>query len=238
MTSMSKGSSNDRKLMKFALDGVNKICADCGSYEDNDWASTGFGVLVCLECAGLHRELGVHITLVQSLTLDEWSDAQANKLTHGGNKKFHEYLAQEGLIFTGENPLGKKYTSPKVLYYSEIFKARIENREPKPYVEEEWKGLVTIRRFDTNSKSEKQWNPNTNSCELCGDKFSMFTRRHHCRRCGKCCCRDCAPSTNCRPIMEMGLKDPVRHCYDCYKSPLVDWSSLKSSVVAATVKAT
>ena len=37
---------------------------------DPDWASINLGALVCLDCSGVHRHLGVNISKVRSLTLD------------------------------------------------------------------------------------------------------------------------------------------------------------------------
>ncbi|KAE8705223.1 ADP-ribosylation factor GTPase-activating protein AGD1 [Hibiscus syriacus] len=47
----------------------NDKCADCGEPEP-DWASLNLGLLICIECSGVHRNLGVHISKVRSLKLD------------------------------------------------------------------------------------------------------------------------------------------------------------------------
>lgn len=49
----------------------NDRCADC-SAPSADWASINLAVTLCIECSGIHRSLGVHVSKIRSLTLDEW----------------------------------------------------------------------------------------------------------------------------------------------------------------------
>jgi ADP-ribosylation factor GTPase-activating protein 1 len=53
----------------------NQKCCDCTSI-DTDWASVSHGTLICLDCAGKHRSLGVHVSFVRSITMDTWSTQQ------------------------------------------------------------------------------------------------------------------------------------------------------------------
>lgn len=47
----------------------NDFCAECFA-ENPTWCSINLGVLICLECSGIHRSLGTHVSKVRSLTLD------------------------------------------------------------------------------------------------------------------------------------------------------------------------
>ncbi|VDP81520.1 unnamed protein product [Echinostoma caproni] len=53
----------------------NAVCADCDR-PDPEWVSVNLGVLICLECCGAHRELGVHCSRTQSLLMDDLSTNQ------------------------------------------------------------------------------------------------------------------------------------------------------------------
>jgi hypothetical protein len=90
-------------------------CFDCGA-ADTDWASLGFGNLVCLTCAGFHRSLGTHITSVRALKLDSWSPDQVKILELGGNDNFNNYIANLQLSESMATTVSK-YGHPRVLYY-------------------------------------------------------------------------------------------------------------------------
>ncbi|CAG2105815.1 unnamed protein product [Medioppia subpectinata] len=49
----------------------NEFCCDCGA-ADPKWASINIGSTLCIECSGIHRSLGVHLSKVRSLNLDAW----------------------------------------------------------------------------------------------------------------------------------------------------------------------
>ena len=51
----------------------NAWCADCGSNAKVEWVSINLGIILCIECSGIHRSLGTHISKIRSLTLDTHS---------------------------------------------------------------------------------------------------------------------------------------------------------------------
>jgi len=78
----------------------NKECADCNS-KGPRWASTNLGVFICIRCAGIHRNLGTHISKVRSTTLDSWTPEQIQIICKMGNEKAHS-------IYEAKLPSNKK----------------------------------------------------------------------------------------------------------------------------------
>ncbi|XP_066589366.1 arfGAP with SH3 domain, ANK repeat and PH domain-containing protein [Prorops nasuta] len=70
----------------------NDHCCDCSSQNDATWLSTNFGIIVCIECSGIHRDLGVHISRIQSLTLDNVGTAQLLLARNMTNQTFNEVM--------------------------------------------------------------------------------------------------------------------------------------------------
>ncbi|KAJ2962190.1 hypothetical protein NQZ79_g2680 [Umbelopsis isabellina] len=69
LVDQAEGPDSSRLLLFFRENPANLYCADCG--ENNpEWCSINLGVLLCIECSGIHRSLGTHVSKVRSLTLD------------------------------------------------------------------------------------------------------------------------------------------------------------------------
>lgn len=63
---------NPSRLLQVVRDADegNNWCADCGSSSKVEWVSINLGIVLCIECSGIHRSLGTHISKIRSLTLD------------------------------------------------------------------------------------------------------------------------------------------------------------------------
>nr|CAH8849300.1 unnamed protein product [Trichobilharzia regenti] len=77
----------------------NRFCADCGD-GDAKWASINLGVTLCTLCAAVHRSLGVHISKVRSLTLDNWQPELLHVMLNLGNKFVNEIFEANRNIYT------------------------------------------------------------------------------------------------------------------------------------------
>ncbi|TRY96108.1 hypothetical protein DNTS_015577 [Danionella cerebrum] len=62
----------------------NDRCVDCAS-PNPTWASLNLGALICIECSGIHRNLGTHLSRVRSLDLDDWPSELTKVLSAIGN---------------------------------------------------------------------------------------------------------------------------------------------------------
>uniref|UniRef100_A0A8B9JF74 Arf-GAP with coiled-coil, ANK repeat and PH domain-containing protein n=1 Tax=Astyanax mexicanus TaxID=7994 RepID=A0A8B9JF74_ASTMX len=76
-----KGESALQRVM--AIPG-NTSCCDCGQ-PDPKWASINLGITLCIQCSGIHRSLGVHVSKVRSLTLDTWEPELLKLMCELGN---------------------------------------------------------------------------------------------------------------------------------------------------------
>lgn len=62
---------SNNQINEIMKDPENRYCFDCGTPHPK-WASVNNGIIICLNCAGIHRGYGVNISFVRSLTIDNW----------------------------------------------------------------------------------------------------------------------------------------------------------------------
>uniref|UniRef100_A0AAR2K018 Arf-GAP with coiled-coil, ANK repeat and PH domain-containing protein n=1 Tax=Pygocentrus nattereri TaxID=42514 RepID=A0AAR2K018_PYGNA len=124
----------------------NELCCDCGQ-ADPRWASINLGILLCIECSGIHRSLGVHCSKVRSLTLDSWEPELLKLMCELGNSVInHIYegtCEEQGVKKPGPNsPRQEKEAWIKAKYVEKKFLKKMTT------------GVVLV---NGERKSERHW---------------------------------------------------------------------------------
>lgn len=116
-------------------DPENKKCFEC-QYPHPLWCNINHGVFICMECSGVHRGLGVHLSFVRSATIDDWTAWRPEKLKQmeiGGNRKARLFFERHGVP---KQPIRARYEHNGALMYKDKLEAEALG---KPFSEASWK---------------------------------------------------------------------------------------------------
>ncbi|KAJ6538498.1 ArfGap-domain-containing protein [Mycena vulgaris] len=121
-----------KKALQDLVKNDNRLCNDCGN-PNPQWASLGFAVFLCLQCAGTHRGFGVHISFVRSISMDTWQPDQLKRMQIGGNTAFKQFMksyspAEQGGYKEGNSPY-EVYHCWAATQYREKLDAEIAGKE-------------------------------------------------------------------------------------------------------------
>lgn len=100
----------------------NDKCCDCLSL-DTGWANITHGSLICLDCAGKHRSLGVNVSTVRSISMDSWTKLQVEMMKQGGNEQLRRYFKRFRI---DRSTIRSVYCSVEAGNYREKLKNRAE----------------------------------------------------------------------------------------------------------------
>jgi len=144
-------------LEKVMKEPENNTCIDCGTGHPN-WASINNGVMLCLNCAGVHRGFGVQVSIIRSLSMDNWDDNHINFLMEGGNKRFRDIMKE----FRVPDNAGPefKYMISAAIYYRKLLRSEVTG-EPAPEKPDQINGLELFDFGNNNYTNITNFQPIT-----------------------------------------------------------------------------
>lgn len=164
--------SRAKEILDIAARPMNSYCADCRSAEPK-WASWSLNgeprcIFLCITCSGFHRSLGVSVSRVKSVELDDWTEEQMNSARRWGNELVNEmYEARKPIevtVATYGDAKSKAFWTEKYVERAWYEDTRLpavgsseSNDQPAQRLSDEMDDFDAMEAMDVASDIDESW---------------------------------------------------------------------------------
>ena len=176
---------NDKKDQKKQIEKLinENICSDCGAQKPT-WLSINWLTMICIDCSSIHRSLGVQISKIKSLELDNISEEYIELLSFLKQSDINRILEQK-LIEEKEKPKFNSSREEKEQFIINKYKEKKyinkEKNEPNKIIEDIFKSIESNDLLNIY-KLIKSSDVNINKLYIInGNEYGFI---HHCAKLG------------------------------------------------------
>ncbi|XP_064321190.1 arf-GAP with SH3 domain, ANK repeat and PH domain-containing protein 2-like [Phalacrocorax carbo] len=129
-----EGESSREEVIRAIIEEIrdmpgNRECCDCLA-PDPTWLSINLGILICIECSGIHREMGVHLSRIQSLSLDKLATSELLLARNISNSGFNDIMEANLCSFSLKPTVHSDMAFRKSFIFSKYVEKKYAKRSP------------------------------------------------------------------------------------------------------------